>query len=126
MNDSPELTPQEKYHASLYKDPAQLFRRALVRKLTFLVPSLALMIAWFITRDAAYAICGYGILLSEAVQGYSWPSGAFRPPIESSQSMRRKTTVNRMPPNQITSLDATMTILFHVRHQRLGASEFSC
>jgi len=29
-----------------------------------------------------------------------------------------------MTPNQITSLDAAMTILFHIECQRRGASEF--
>ena len=69
MNDSPELTAKEKYHAALYQDPARLFRRAVVRKLTFIVPSLALMITWLITRDVAYALCGYGILLYHTVAG---------------------------------------------------------
>ena len=69
MNDSPELTAKEKYHAALYQDPARLFRRAVIRKLTFLIPSLALMIAWLITRDVAYALCGFGILLYHTVAG---------------------------------------------------------
>ena len=67
MNESPELTPKEKFHASLYKDPAALFKRTLARALSYLIPSVALMIVWLITRDPAYAICGYGILLYQAV-----------------------------------------------------------
>jgi hypothetical protein len=69
MSDSQELTAKEKYQASLYKDPAQLYRRALIRKMTFIIPSLALMIVWYVTRDPTYAIFGYGILLYHAVRG---------------------------------------------------------
>lgn len=63
-----ELTPKESYQASLYKDPAGLFRRALIRKLTFIIPSLALMIYWYITRDPVYAIFGYTILLYQTIR----------------------------------------------------------
>ena len=69
MSASPELTPREQVHASLYKDPALLFRRALGRKLSFIIPSLVLMIVWLITRERVYAILGYGILLYEGVLG---------------------------------------------------------
>ena len=69
MSESPELTPKEKYHASLYKDPDSLFRRALLRKLSYLIPSVALMIVWFVTKDSAYALFGYGILLYHAIHG---------------------------------------------------------
>lgn len=69
MSGPPELTPHEQFHAGLYKDPARLFRRALGRKLSFIVPSLALMIVWLITRELPYAILGYGILLYEEVLG---------------------------------------------------------
>ena len=69
MSDSPELTPKEQYHASLYKDPRQLFRRALIHKLSFIIPSATLMIIWFFTRDPVHAILGYGILLYQAVHG---------------------------------------------------------
>lgn len=67
MSDSSELSPKEKFHASLYKDPNALFKRALVRALSYLVPSVALMITWLITKDPAYAYLGYGILLYQAV-----------------------------------------------------------
>jgi hypothetical protein len=67
MSESPELTPKEKFHASLYKDPAALFKRTLARNLSYLIPSVALMVVWLITRDPAYGICGYGILLYQAI-----------------------------------------------------------
>jgi hypothetical protein len=67
MNDSPEFTPKETFHASLYKDPNALFKRALIRTLWYLVPSVGLMIVWLINRDPAYAIVGYGILLYQTV-----------------------------------------------------------
>lgn len=69
MNASPELTPREQVHAGLYRDPAQLFKRALGWKLSFIIPSLVLMIVWLFTRDLPYVILGYGILLYEEVLG---------------------------------------------------------
>jgi hypothetical protein len=69
MSGSPELTPSEQVHASLFKDPALLFRRTLGRKLSFIIPSLVLMIVWLIRREPVYAILGYGILLYEVVLG---------------------------------------------------------
>jgi hypothetical protein len=67
MSDSPKFTPKEEFHASLYRDPQKLFRRALARSLSYLVPSIILMAIWFFTRDPAYALLGYGILLYQAV-----------------------------------------------------------
>jgi hypothetical protein len=67
MDELPELTPRENFTASLYKDPKALFKRALIRVLWYLVPSLALMVMWFINRDPAYAIVGYGILLHQTL-----------------------------------------------------------
>jgi len=69
MNESPDLTPKENFHANLFKDPDALFRRALLRKLSFIVPSVALMVVWLVTQDPAYAYMGYGLLLYQAVQG---------------------------------------------------------
>ncbi len=69
MNQSPELTPAEQVHAGLYRDPSQLFKRALGRKLSFIIPSLVLMIVWLFTRELPYVILGYGILLYEEVLG---------------------------------------------------------
>jgi hypothetical protein len=68
MNDSPELTPKENYTASVYKDPSA-FKRALIRRLSFIIPSFVLMVVWLITQDPAYAYMGYGLLLFQAVQG---------------------------------------------------------
>jgi hypothetical protein len=67
VNQSPELTPKEQFHASLYRDPRRLFRRALIRALSFIIPSMALMAIWYFTRDPAYALFGYGILLYQAI-----------------------------------------------------------
>jgi hypothetical protein len=67
MDELPELTPRENFQASLYKDPQALFKRALIRMLWYLVPSIGLMIVWFINRDPAYAIVGYGILLHQTI-----------------------------------------------------------
>ena len=64
-----ELTSKENFHANLFRDPAKLFRRTLLRKLSFIIPSIVLMIVWFISGDPAYAYLGYGILLYQAVQG---------------------------------------------------------
>jgi hypothetical protein len=69
MSASPELSPNEQLHAGLYKDPARLFKNMVVRKLSFIIPSLALMIIWFFTRELPYAIIGYGILLYEQILG---------------------------------------------------------
>ena len=68
MSESPELTPKENFHASLFKDPKALFRVALIRKLSYLVPSAGLMIIWLFTRDPVYAILGYAILFYQAVK----------------------------------------------------------
>jgi|HubBroStandDraft_2_1064218.scaffolds.fasta_scaffold814583_1 hypothetical protein len=69
MNEpSDELTPRENFAASNYRNPKTTFRRALIRKLSFIIPSIALMIVWFITQDPAYAYMGYGLLLYQAVK----------------------------------------------------------
>ena len=67
MSEPGNLTPKEKFHANLYKDPTALFRKALIRTLSYLIPSVALMIVWLITKDPAYAYMGYGILLYQTV-----------------------------------------------------------
>jgi hypothetical protein len=69
MNEPPELTPIETYHAELFRHPAALFRSSLLSTLFFLVPSIGLMVAWFITRDPVFAIMGYGILLFREGRG---------------------------------------------------------
>jgi len=69
MSESPKLTPEENFHANLYKDPAALFRSELTRRLCYLIPSVALMIVWLATQDRSYAILGYGILLYQTVYG---------------------------------------------------------
>ena len=69
MSESPDLTAKEKFHVSLYKDPTGLFRGALLRKLKYAIPSVGLMVTWYVTREPVYAIVGYGILLWEAVRG---------------------------------------------------------
>jgi hypothetical protein len=68
MNESSEFTPKESFHANLFKDPSALFRAALIRQLSFIIPSIVLMVVWLINRDPAYAYMGYGILLFQAVQ----------------------------------------------------------
>ena len=67
MHEPPELTAKEQFHASLYKDPQALFRKALLRSLGYLVPSLSFMVAWFMTNDSAYVFIGYGILFYQAI-----------------------------------------------------------
>jgi hypothetical protein len=67
MNEPSELTPKEKLHVSLFNDPNALFKHTLVRKLSYLIPSVALMIAWLITEVPAYAYVGYGILFYQTV-----------------------------------------------------------
>ena len=70
MNESSdELTPRESFAASNYKNSAATFKRALIRKLTFIIPSIVLMVVWLITQDPAYAYMGYGLLLYQAVNG---------------------------------------------------------
>jgi hypothetical protein len=70
MNElSDELTARENFAASNYKNSAATFRRALIRRLSFIIPSLVLMIVWLITKDPAYAYMGYGLLLYQAVNG---------------------------------------------------------
>jgi len=69
MNEaSDELTPKESFAADNYKDPSATFKRALIRRLCFIIPSLLLMVIWLITNDPAYAYMGYGLLLFQAVQ----------------------------------------------------------
>jgi hypothetical protein len=68
MNESSdELTPRENFAASNYKNSEATFRNALIRRLTFIIPSLGLMVVWLITNDPAYAYMGYGLLLYQAV-----------------------------------------------------------
>ena len=67
MSETSKFTPKEQFQASLYRDPAGLYRKTLIRRLSFIIPSVALMIAALITRDIAYAILGYGLLLYQAV-----------------------------------------------------------
>ena len=67
MSETPEFTPKERFHASLYRDPVALYRRTLIRRLSIIIPSVALMIVSLITRDIAYAIMGYSLLLYQSV-----------------------------------------------------------
>jgi hypothetical protein len=67
MNDSIEFTPKEKFQISLYKDPAGLLKRSITRSLTYLVPSVGLVVYSYYCGDIAYGIMGYGILLFRAV-----------------------------------------------------------
>jgi hypothetical protein len=68
MNESSdELTPKENFAASNYKNSEATFKRALIRRLSFIIPSIVLMIVWLITKDPAYAYMGYGLLLYQAV-----------------------------------------------------------
>ena len=68
MNETPdELSPRENFAASNYKNPEATFKRALIRRLSFIIPSIGLMVAWLITQDPAYAYMGYGLLLYQAV-----------------------------------------------------------
>jgi hypothetical protein len=46
-----------------------VIKRALGRKLSFVIPSLVLMIVWLFTRELPFVILGYGILLYEEVLG---------------------------------------------------------
>jgi hypothetical protein len=67
MNDPNEFTPKEKFQINLYKDPAGLFRRSLIRGLQYLVPSVGLVAYSFYSGDTAYGVTGYGVLLFQAV-----------------------------------------------------------
>jgi hypothetical protein len=67
MSETPKFTPKEQFYASLYRDPAALHQKTLIRRLGIIIPSVALMIAALITRDVSYAILGYGLLLYQAV-----------------------------------------------------------
>jgi hypothetical protein len=69
MNESSdELTPRETFAASNYKNSDATFKRALARKLSYIIPSIVLMIVWLVTQDPAYAYMGYGLLLYQAVR----------------------------------------------------------
>jgi hypothetical protein len=67
MNDSIEFTPKEKFVISLYQDPSGLLRRAIVRALTYLIPSVGLVAYSWYCGNIAYGIIGYGILLFRAI-----------------------------------------------------------
>ena len=67
MNDSIEFTPKEKYLISLYKDPANMFRRSVTSALSFAVPSVALVIYYMVSGDVTAGILGYGFLLFRLV-----------------------------------------------------------
>lgn len=70
MNESSdELTPRENFAASNYRNSEATFKRALIRRLTFIIPSVVLMVVWLITKDPAYAYMGYGLLLYQTVNG---------------------------------------------------------
>jgi hypothetical protein len=64
---SDELTPRENFAASNYRNAEATFKRTLIRKLTFIIPSIGLMVVWLITKDPAYAYMGYGLLLYQIV-----------------------------------------------------------
>jgi hypothetical protein len=67
MNDSIEFTAREKFVISLYQDPAGLFKRAIVRALTYLIPSVGLVVYSYYCGDITFGILGYGILLFRAI-----------------------------------------------------------
>jgi hypothetical protein len=67
MSETPEFTPQEQFHVSLYRDPAALYRKTLIHRLSFIIPSVALMIVALIKRETSYAVLGYSLLLYQAV-----------------------------------------------------------
>jgi|SRR5882724_5262803 len=67
MNDSTEFTPKEKFLISLYKDPAVLFSRGLKRSLTYVIPSVGLVVYALYSDDTTAGLLGYGILLFQTV-----------------------------------------------------------
>ena len=68
MNEpSDEFTPRENFAASNYKNSDATFKRTLIRRLSFIIPSFVLMLVWLVTKDPAYAYMGYGLLLYQAV-----------------------------------------------------------
>ena len=62
MNDSIEFTIKEKYRISLYQNPEELGRRAVMWYLCYLVPSVILVACAFFTGDISYGIMGYCLL----------------------------------------------------------------
>lgn len=67
MNDPIDFTPKEKLIISLYKEPDSLFRRALVRNLTFIFPSVGLIAYSWFADDIGYGVLGYLLLLFQAL-----------------------------------------------------------
>jgi hypothetical protein len=68
MDESHDFTPKESFQANLYKDPSALIKNMLIRRLTIIIPSVALMLVWLATQDPAYAYMGYCLLLYQSVQ----------------------------------------------------------
>jgi hypothetical protein len=99
MDDTPEFTPKENFHANLYRDPQALFKRALFRALSYLIPSVGLMIVWLITRDPAYAIVGYGILLYQAVNRLFLMKRGMQTTGSIIKKYETRREVGRTPPN---------------------------
>ena len=65
MNDPLDLTPKERYVASLNKDV--IFAKTLTRTLCYVIPSLALVVYAIVSNDYGYGLVGYGILLFREV-----------------------------------------------------------
>jgi hypothetical protein len=67
MSNPDEFTPKELFLISLYKEPATLFKKVLVRRLPILVASVGLIIYACIAKDISFGILGYGLLLVQAL-----------------------------------------------------------
>jgi len=63
MSESPQFTATEQAAISVAKDPRRVFRHALYRTLSYLIPSLGLVLYAIVTGEHGYALVGYGILV---------------------------------------------------------------
>ncbi len=59
----PEFTALEQAAINAGKDPRRVFTNALFRTLSYLIPSLGLVIYAITTGEHGYALVGYGILV---------------------------------------------------------------
>ncbi|HEU6449299.1 MAG TPA: hypothetical protein VFV23_12760 [Verrucomicrobiae bacterium] len=63
MSNPNDFTPKELFIISLYKEPAKLFHKSILRTTLVLGMSLCIAVAAFLFRDIACAVLAYALLL---------------------------------------------------------------
>jgi hypothetical protein len=63
MSDPNEFTPKEQFIISFYKQPEVSFRKAVLRNLTIIFVSIALVVYGYVQSDVTFDVLGYFVLL---------------------------------------------------------------